>query len=88
MNVIIQTTLNIEGNRGFRNGEFFVPDREFNKDPNFAVAVVAFKWIQQQMNETGHRETIIEKVTWNEKNDITQIVREIKPVLPEDNLPF
>lgn len=88
MRVVIQTILNVEGNRGFRNGEFHVRDSEFNKDPNFAVAVVAYEWIQKQKRETGQRETIIEKVTWNEQNDITQIVREIQPVLPEDNLPF
>ncbi|MGM0776895.1 MAG: hypothetical protein ACQEXE_10535 [Bacillota bacterium] len=88
MKVIIQTILNVEGNRGFRNGEFYVRDSEFKKDPNFAVAVVAYEWIQQQKHETGQRDTVIEKVTWNEKNDITQIVREIVPVLPEDNLPF
>lgn len=88
MKVVIETYLNIEGNRGSRLGEFFVPDRDFKKDPNFAVAVVAYEWIQQQKSETGQRETIIEKVTWNEKNDITELVREIRPVLPEDNLPF
>ncbi|AND39562.1 hypothetical protein [Cytobacillus oceanisediminis] len=88
MKVVIQTTLNIEGNRGFRNGEFFVPDKEFKKDPNFAVAVVAYEWIQQQKKETGHRNTIIEKVTWNEVNDITEAVKEIEPESPEDNLPF
>ncbi|UQX52273.1 hypothetical protein M5V91_14475 [Cytobacillus pseudoceanisediminis] len=88
MKVVIQTILNVEGNRGFRNGEFHVKDSEFKKDPGFAVAVVAFEWIQQQKKETGQRDTIIEEVIWNEKNDITQIVREIEPVLPEDNLPF
>lgn len=59
MKVVIQTTINIEGNRGFRNGEFFVPDKVFKKDPNFAVAVVAYEWIQQQMSETGYREWLV-----------------------------
>lgn len=88
MRVVIQTILNVEGNRGFRNGEFHVRDSEYKKDPDFAVAIVAYEWIQQQKRETGQRETIIEKVTWNDKYDITQIVREIEPVLPEDDLPF
>lgn len=88
MRVVIQTILNVEGNRGYRNGEFYVKDSEFKKDSDFAVAVVAYEWIQQQKRESGQRETIIEKVTWNEVNDITQIVREIQPVIPEDNLPF
>lgn len=88
MKVVIQTILNVEGNRGFRNGEFHVRDSEFKKDPDFAVAVVAYEWIQQQWRESGCRDLIIENVTWNEENDITQIVREIEPVLPDDDLPF
>ncbi|MBG9585608.1 hypothetical protein [Cytobacillus firmus] len=88
MRVVIQTILNVEGNRGFRTGKFHVRESEFIKDPDFAVAVVAYEWIQQQKRETGQRDTIIEKVTWNQENDITQIVREIQPVIPEDNLPF
>ncbi|WP_226619889.1 hypothetical protein [Cytobacillus firmus] len=87
MNVVIQTVLNIEGIRGYSNGEFTVKTSDFKKDPNFTVAIVAYEWIQQQMNETGHRETIIEKVTWNEVNDITEIVKQIRPVIKED-LPF
>ncbi|WP_256816050.1 hypothetical protein [Cytobacillus sp. Bac17] len=88
MNVVIEITLNIEGNRGSSRGSFFVKDRDFKDDPNFAVAVVSYEWIQQLKRETGQRETIIEKVTWNEVNDITDIVKEIQPLLPEDNLPF
>lgn len=52
------------------------------------IAVVAYEWIQQQNRDTGQRETVIEKVTWNEVNDNTDIVKEIQPLLPEDNLPF
>ncbi|UYG98105.1 hypothetical protein [Cytobacillus firmus] len=88
MKVVIETTVNTEGNRGSSRGEFFVGNRDFKEEPNFAVAVVAYEWIQQQKRETGQRETIIEKVTWNEVNDITDIVKEIQPLLPEDNLPF
>ena len=88
MNIVIETTLNIEGNRGSSRGEFFISNRDFKNDPNFAVAVVAYEWFQQQNRDTGQRETIIEKVTWNEVNDITDIVKEIQPLLPEDNLPF
>ncbi|MFD5853905.1 hypothetical protein ACFWGC_27705 [Cytobacillus pseudoceanisediminis] len=88
MKVVIETQLNIEGNRGSSRGEFFVNNRDFKDDPNFAVAVVAYEWVQQQKRETGQRETIIEKVTWNEVNDITDIVKKIQPLLPEDNLPF
>lgn len=87
MRVVIQTILNVEGNRGFRNGEFHVRDIEFKKDPDFAVAVVAYEWIQQQWRETGCRDMVIEKVTWNEENDITEDVKQIRPVM-KDDLPF
>ncbi|RBP92077.1 hypothetical protein DFO70_1073 [Cytobacillus firmus] len=87
MRVVIETKLNIEGNRGSSRGKFFVRDRDFKDDPNFAVAVVAYEWIQQQWRESGCRDLIIEMVTWNEENDITEIVKEIEPVV-EDDLPF
>jgi hypothetical protein len=65
MRVVIETMLNIEGNRGYRNGEFSIRDSEFKVDPTFAVAVVAYEWIQQQWHESGCRDLIIEMVTWN-----------------------
>jgi hypothetical protein len=48
MRVVIETMLNIEGIRGSSRGEFFVRDRDFKDDLNFAVAVLAYEWIQQQ----------------------------------------
>ncbi|WP_264805127.1 hypothetical protein [Cytobacillus sp. NCCP-133] len=87
MKVIIETVLNIEGCRGMRRGEFYVRDQDFRADADFAVSIVAYEWIQQQLNETGHRETVIEKVTWNEQNNITDLVKKIQPVI-KDDLPF
>ncbi|MCM3404272.1 hypothetical protein [Cytobacillus oceanisediminis] len=87
MRIVIETMLNIEGNRGSSRGEFFVQDRDFKDDPNFAVTVVAYEWIQQQWRESGCRDMIIEMVTWNEENDITENVKQIRPVV-KDDLPF
>ncbi|MCS0652039.1 hypothetical protein [Cytobacillus firmus] len=87
MRVVIETMLNIEGNRGSSRGEFFVRDRDFKDDPNFTVAVVAYEWIQQQWRESGCRDMIVEMVTWNEENDITEVVKQVQPVV-EDDLPF
>jgi len=87
MRVVIEIMLNIGGNRGSSRGEFFVRDRDFKDDPNFAVAVVAYEWIQQQWRESGCRDLIIEMVTWNEENDITEDVRSIESVVMDD-LPF
>ncbi|MGM0780077.1 MAG: hypothetical protein ACQEXE_26345 [Bacillota bacterium] len=66
---------------------FYVRDQEFKVDPNFAVAVVAYEWIRQQWRESGCRDMIIEMVTWNEENDITEDVKQIRPVV-KDDLPF
>lgn len=87
MKVVIQTVLNFEGCRGYRSGEFHVRDSDFKADTNFAVSVVAYEWIQQQWRETGCRDMVIEKVTWNEENDITEDVKQVRPVV-KDDLPF
>jgi hypothetical protein len=87
MKVIIETILNIDGSRGLKRGEFSVRDRDFRDNPDFAVSIVAYEWIQEQRKETGYRETFIEKVTWNEAHDITDEVKRIQPLL-KDDLPF
>ncbi|USK44668.1 hypothetical protein [Cytobacillus oceanisediminis] len=87
MRVVIQAILNTEGIRGLRTGEFNVRDSEFKRNPDFSVAVVAYKWIQQHWKETGCRDMIIEKVTWNDENDITEDVKKVEPVV-KDDLPF
>ncbi|MEH6988111.1 hypothetical protein [Cytobacillus firmus] len=87
MRVVIETMLNIEGIRGSSRGDFFIRDRDFKDDPNFAVAVIAYEWIHQQWRESGCRDMIIEMVTWNEENDITEDVKQIRPVV-KDDLPF
>lgn len=86
MRVVIETMLNIEGIRGSSRGEFFVRDRDFKDDLNFAVAVLAYEWIQQQWRESGCRDLIIELVTWNEENDITEDVRQTRQVVKNDLL--
>ncbi|MBT2686559.1 hypothetical protein J7I93_00015 [Bacillus sp. ISL-47] len=87
MKVVIETILNIEGSRGMRRGEFYVRDQDYKDHADFAVSIVAYEWIQQQRKETGFRETIIEKVTWNNQHDITEEVKKIQPVI-KDDLPF
>ncbi|WP_254178733.1 hypothetical protein [Cytobacillus oceanisediminis] len=87
LEIVIETILNIEGNRGLRRGTFHVLDREFKKNPTFKAAVTAYEWIQSQIRESGFRQTVIEKVTWNENNDITEDVKQIRPII-KDDLPF
>ncbi|MEX3714939.1 hypothetical protein ABFV99_21365 [Cytobacillus horneckiae] len=49
---------------------------------------MAYEWIQKQISEYDGRKTEIVKVTWNEENDITEIVKRIRPIEPIDDLPF
>jgi hypothetical protein len=88
LQVLIETHLNIEGTRNMRSGYFYVNDDEFKEDEDFTVACVAYEWIQKQKREFGCNDIVVDKVIWNKENDITEIVRQIVPVLPPDDLPF
>ncbi|MCM3180254.1 hypothetical protein [Cytobacillus horneckiae] len=88
MKVVIETQLDVEGNRGLRRGEFYIKDSEFKKDADWFISIKAYEWIQQQIAEYGGRKTEIVKVTWNEEHDITEIVKQVRPIEPMDDLPF
>jgi hypothetical protein len=87
MRVLIEIHLTIDGVGNLVAGDFTVNNRDFKKDPDFACAVIAYEWIQKLKYDTGFRETTIDEVTWNQENDITELVRKIKPVI-KDDLPF
>ena len=86
MNVLISVMLDIEGYPVRRRGSFRVRDADFKKDPDWSAAIQAYEWIQEQKQEHGRRIEIIQ-VTYNEKNDITKLVKQLRPNFP-DNLPF
>lgn len=88
MEVLIETQLRIEGSRSMRRGSFNVNNKEFEENPDFTIGIVAYEWIQSQIRETGCRQTTIEKVTWDDQHDITELVKQIRPIEPPDNLPF
>ncbi|ASV70167.1 MULTISPECIES: hypothetical protein [Cytobacillus] len=88
MKVVIMTKLNTEGSMGLRRGSFLISDYEFKKNPDWYIGIKAYEWIQQQIAEYGGRKTEIIQVTWNEENDITEVVKSIYPIMPEDDLPF
>lgn len=88
MNVIIEVHLHSLQNNFTQSGNFPVPVSEFKKDPEWAVAIVAFEWIQQikrkQVSSEGFR---IDKVIYNGEHDITDLVKKVKPII-QDDLPF
>lgn len=88
MKINIEVHLNIEGNRMISQGSFEVNNQSFRADPSFTAAVEAYRLIEKIKNETGRRKTIIEKATYNGTIDITQTVKEIRPVVDEGSLPF
>ncbi|MFP7445215.1 hypothetical protein SFC50_16120 [Bacillus infantis] len=88
MRVLIEIQLTIDGTGSVSTGDFTVNNQDFKKDPDFACAVIAYEWIQKLKYDTGFRETTIDEVTWNQENDITELVKTIKPIIADDNLPF
>ncbi|WP_205439666.1 hypothetical protein [Peribacillus alkalitolerans] len=87
MEVHIRLHLNIEGNKQRSEGMFPVNSKDFKEDPDMTVGIIAYEWIQKIKHQTGYRETEITQVVYNEEHDITELVRQIKPVI-KDNLPF
>lgn len=87
MKINLNIQLNIEGTKSIRGGSFPVNTQEFKDNPDFTVAVIAYQFIQDCKKETGFRDTVIEKVIYDGDKDITEIVKEIRPVI-QDDLPF
>lgn len=87
MNVHIRLHLNIEGSKSRQEGMFPVNAKDFKNDPDMTIGIIAYEWIQRIMYQTGYRETEITQVVYNEEHDITQVVKQIRPVI-KDDLPF
>ncbi|RFB14710.1 hypothetical protein DZB84_14790 [Bacillus sp. HNG] len=60
-----------------------------NKDnPELAMAIVAYQYIQEIIKKTGYRETIIKNVLYERNKDITELTRQIMRIPQKDDLPF
>ncbi|MFS0820747.1 hypothetical protein [Bacillus sp. 1P02SD] len=88
MKVNIDVFLNIEGSKLRSGGPFNINPKEYKENPDLAVAIVAYQYIQSIIEETGYRETFIKKVLYEGNKDITDLTRQIKRIPPPDNLPF
>ncbi|WP_453992073.1 hypothetical protein [Bacillus nitroreducens] len=88
MKVNIDVFLNIEGNYTRSGGPFNVNSREYIDNPDLAVAIIAYEYIQEIVRQTGYRETEIRKVLYEGNKDITELTRQIRRVPPRDDLPF
>nr|WP_309099053.1 hypothetical protein [Fredinandcohnia onubensis] len=88
MKVNIDVFLYIEGSHLRSGGAFNINPREYKDNPDLAVAIVAYQYIQDIIEEVGYRETIIKKVLYEGNKDITDLTRQIKRIPPSDNLQF
>jgi len=88
LKVNIDVFLYIEGSNLRSGGAFNINSKEYKDDPDLAVAIVAYQYIQGIIKETGYKETIIKKVLYEGNKDITELTKQIKRIPPPDNLPF
>lgn len=87
MEVHIRLHLKIEGIGSRQEGMFPVNQRDFKNDSDMTVGVIAYEWVQRIMHQSGYRETEITEVVYNEEHDITEVVKQIRPII-KDDLPF
>lgn len=87
LEIHLTTMTPVGPNRGMRRGLFKVNEREYKKDPLFTASVAAYKFIEQIRRDAKYMDLNIDKVLWEEE-DITDEVKRIRPIEPEDNLPF
>ncbi|MED4691303.1 hypothetical protein [Peribacillus frigoritolerans] len=79
MNINIKVYLHSKGTRFLQSGSFPVPNLDFKKDPNWAAAIAAYKWIEQiKINFAASENFRIDQVTYNVDIDITELVKKVK----------
>ncbi|MDQ0220714.1 hypothetical protein ELQ35_01990 [Peribacillus cavernae] len=78
----VQLTVHMTGySRSLHQGSFPVNAKEFRKDPQFTAAVAAYEFVRQiKMSALGHMESEIEQVLYNNEQDITEVVRQVRPM--------
>ncbi|MFB9989028.1 hypothetical protein [Bacillus benzoevorans] len=69
-----------------RKGNFPVNSWQFKEDPDWTVAEVTLKWINEIRRENNISK--ITKVTYNRDNDITDLVKELDSRIYDITLPF
>lgn len=82
MNINIKVYLHTKGTNFFQSGIFSVLNSDFKKDPDWTSAVAAYIWIQQiKMSFAASDDFRIDQVFYNEDNDITELVKKVKPII-------
>lgn len=74
--------------RLLQSGYFPVNSLEFKKDPNKEAARVAYEWWKLIKRDMSFQ-VIIDKVTYNEEHNITELVKQLDDApIPDIDLPF
>lgn len=80
MNINIKVYLHSKETRFFQSGSFPVLNSDFEKDPDWTAAIAAYEWIQQiKIKFAASEDFRIDQVVYNEDNDITELVKKVKP---------
>lgn len=78
MKIILEIHTQINGYRGLRRGSFPVMPADFKKEPEWTAAIAAYEWIREIKKQHPY-EVIIEKVFYDRTNDITELVKKVRP---------
>lgn len=89
MNIIIRIDYTSDlGSKMMKQASFPVNSYKYKQNDNNEAARVAFNWWKVIKHEMSYR-AILEKVTYNGDNDITELVKQIDDApLPDLDLPF
>jgi len=81
MNINIKVYLHSKGTKFLQSGSFPVRNSDFKKDPDWTAAIAAYEWIQQiKIKFAASDDFRIDEVFYNEENDITELVKKVKPL--------
>ncbi|MGE7686742.1 hypothetical protein [Peribacillus simplex] len=88
MEIQIEVQLFANGAKFLQSGSCSVIATDFRKEPEWTAAVSAYEWIQKIKSSVRYPDDFqIIRVVYNGENDITGLVRKVRPKI-KDDLPF
>ncbi|CAK6472701.1 hypothetical protein BFRIG_01893 [Peribacillus frigoritolerans] len=82
ININIKVYLHSKGTKFLQSGNLQILSSDFKKDPDWTAAIAAYEWIQQiKINFAASEDFRIDQVIYNEDIDITELVKNDKPIV-------